>query len=309
MSRKRKNKIFFDKKNVILSTVILIISLIIILPEISDGLKKYLTVYDEPVKHLPAEGELSVHYIDVGQGDCELVLLSNGSSILIDTGTSESQNYLVQYLESYDVDSIDYLILTHPHSDHIGGAAKIFDEFEIENVIMPDAISTSSTFEKVLQKIEAEDCGITVAKPELSFELSSATVKILAPVKDYKDDLNNQSIVFRLDFGSTSFLFTGDAESSSEADILNKFSQSDISSSVLKIAHHGSSTSSTYNWLKTVNPQYAVISCGKDNEYGHPHFETINNLNKLNITYFRTDINGNIIFKSDGKSVSLVSGF
>ncbi len=309
MSRKRKNKIFFDKKNVIASTVILIISLIIILPKISDGLKKYLTVYDEPVKHLPAEGELSVHYIDVGQGDCELVLFPNDSSILIDTGTSESQNYLIEYLESYDVDSIDHLILTHPHADHIGGAAKIFDEFEIKNVIMPDAISTSSTFEKVLQRIEKEGCGITVAKPELGFELSSATVKILAPIKDYKDDLNNQSIVFRLDFGSTSFLFTGDAESSSEADILNKFSQSDISSSVLKIAHHGSSTSSTYNWLKTVNPQYAVISCGKDNEYGHPHFETINNLNKLNITYFRTDINGNIIFKSDGKSVSLVSGF
>lgn len=309
MASKRKRKILLDKKKIVISTTLFIISLILILPNASDKLKKYLTIYDDPVKNLPSEGELAVHYINVGQGDCELVLLPDGSSLLIDAGTSESQNYLVQYLEAYDVDTIKYLILTHPHADHIGGAAKIFDEFEVENVVMPDAISTSSTFEKVLSKIDAEGCGITVANPNLNLELSLASIKILGPIYDYNDDLNNQSIVFRLDFGSTSFLFTGDAEALAETDILNNFSKSDIKSDVLKIAHHGSSTSSTYRWLETVNPQFAVISCGKDNEYGHPHFDTVNNLNKLGITYFRTDTDGNIILKSDGETVNIISDF
>lgn len=308
MSRRKKKNHLSDKRIAFFITAAVISLLVWILPGISDEFAKYFTFYDDSVNITPTDGELSVHYIDVGQGDSELIIAPDGEAMLIDAGTSESKTYLTEYLRRCKITEIKYFVLTHPHSDHIGGASAILDAFEVKNVIMPDAISTTSTYKKVLEKIDAEGCGFITAEPNgEKYSLGTAEFKILGPVKDYTDNLNNQSAVIRLDYGQTSFLFTGDAESQSEADMLNRFPASYFKADVLKLGHHGSSTSTSGDWLSAVSPAYAIISCGKDNDYGHPHSEILNLLKKNNIAFFRTDRSGSIVIVSDGEAVSVLS--
>ncbi len=301
MSTRKKKKHLSDKKIAFLIVTAVIALLVYILPNISDGFAKYFNFYKDPDNITPTDGELSVHYIDVGQGDAELIIAPDGEAMLIDAGTSESKTYLTEYLHRCKITEIKYFVLTHPHTDHIGGAAAILDAFEVKNVIMPDAVSTTSTYKKVLEKIDAKGCGFITAKPDgKTYSLGTAEFVILGPVKDYTDNLNNQSAVIRLDYGRTSFLFTGDAETKSEADMLNRFPASSLKADVLKLGHHGSSTSTSEEWLCAVSPTYAIISCGKDNDYGHPHREILNLLRKYKIAFFRTDQSGSIVMASDG---------
>ncbi len=251
-------------------------------------------------------GKLSVHYIDVGQGDSTLVISPDGGAMLIDSGTAASSDYLLEYLSSYGISSLDFFVLTHPHTDHIGGASAVFDELDVKEVILPYSEHNSSMYEKVLRKIDKEECTVHFAESGMKLDFGDALINILGPVNDY-DELNNQSAVLNIGYGSTAFLFTGDAEEKAETDMLSRHPSSAFKANVLKMGHHGSSTSSSRPFFNAVSPAYAVISCGENNDYGHPHREIISLLEKTDTEYFRTDISGSIIFVSDGKTVSPVT--
>lgn len=240
-------------------------------------------------------GELKVHYIDVGQGD-SILIEQNNNYMLIDGGPNSDENTVVNYLKSVGVKKLEHVIGTHPHEDHIGGLDKVINNFEIGKIIMPKATTTTKTFEDVVTAIKNKGLKITTPKVGDSYNLGNARWEVVAPVSDKYDNLNNYSVVIRLQFGNTTFIFTGDAESLSEGEILQK--QLDISADVLKIGHHGSKTSTTQNFLNKVNPKYAVISMAEGNDYGHPHKEVMDKLKAKNIEVYRTDESGTIIATS-----------
>lgn len=245
------------------------------------------------------DGSLSVHFIDVGQGDC--IYINQGEyNMLIDAGNNEDGEKLVSYLKSLNVNGFDYVIGTHPHEDHIGGMDDIINNFEIENYYMPDKLSTTKTFEDVLDALDAKGLSYNVPKIDDEFKLGDATFKVIYSGDD-TNDINDSSIVLKMTYGDNSFLFTGDATSNVEEIILNK----DIKSDVLKVAHHGSSYSSTTEFLDKVDPKYAIISVGTNNSYNHPASITLQKLSNRDITVYRTDLDGTIIFTSDGTNLSV----
>ncbi|APC83265.1 ComEC/Rec2 family competence protein [Clostridium botulinum] len=245
--------------------------------------------------------ELKVHYIDVGQGDSILVQTKD-KNILIDAGTRKSSDSLISYLKKQHIKKLDYVIATHPHEDHIGGMPKVIEEFEISNFYAPKKTANTKIFKDMILQLKKKNLKINVAKKGISLDLSNnSSLDFLAPVKDNYENTNDSSAVVKLTHGNTKFLFTGDAEKTSEKDILN--SNEDLSSNVLKIGHHGSHSSSSKEFLDKINPKIAIISCGKNNDYGHPHKETMKELNKRNIEVYRTDIDGNIVLTSDGENI------
>ncbi len=254
---------------------------------------------DDTKQKVVQNGNLSVYFIDVGQADCILISTDN-HNMLIDAGNNEDGKLLVSYLKTLNVDKIDYLVGTHPHEDHIGGMDDIINNFKIDKYFMPDEISTTKTFEDVLDALEKNNLTYTTPKDGESYNLGDATIKVIH-VKENAADLNESSIVLRLTYGNNSFLFTGDATKKVEQEILS--SNVEIKSDVLKVAHHGSNYSSNEDFLRAVSPKYAVISVGKDNIYNHPNSSTLSKLNKLNITVYRTDEVGTVIFKSDGNNI------
>lgn len=245
------------------------------------------------------DGSLSVHFIDVGQGDC--IYINQGEyNMLIDAGNNEDGEKLVSYLKSLNVNGFDYVIGTHPHEDHIGGMDDIINNFEIDNYYMPDKLSTTKTFEDVLDALDAKGLSYNVPKIDDEFKLGDATFKVIYSGDD-TNDINDSSIVLKMTYGDNSFLFTGDATSNVEEIILNH----DIKSDVLKVAHHGSSYSSTTEFLDKVDPKYAIISVGTNNSYNHPASITLQKLSNRDITVYRTDLDGTIIFTSDGTNLSV----
>ncbi|MBD5585905.1 MBL fold metallo-hydrolase [Clostridium botulinum] len=245
--------------------------------------------------------ELKVHYIDVGQGDSILVQTKD-KNILIDAGTRKSSDNLISYLKKQHIKKLDYVIATHPHEDHIGGMPKVIEEFEISNFYAPKKTANTKIFKDMILQLKKKNLKINVAKKGISLNLSTnSSLDFLAPVKDNYENTNDSSAVVKLTHGNTKFLFTGDAEKTSEKDILN--SNEDLSSNVLKVGHHGSHSSSSKEFLDKINPKIAIISCGKNNDYGHPHKETMKELNKRNIEVYRTDIDGNIVLTSDGENI------
>ena len=267
--------------------------------------KEHLPFLDEPRQVTTVEGEMSVHFLDVGQGDCSLIILPGGLTVLVDASTKDAKDEILQYLHAYDVTEIDYFVLTHPHADHIGSAEAVIKEFTIKAVIKPDAKADTAVFEKTLTAIDDEGAKLIIPEPKQVIKLGQAVLTFLSPIKE-SDELNDMSVVFRLDYGGTSFLFTGDAEASAEKLMLERFASSEFKADVLKIGHHGASTSSSADFLDAVSPTYAVISCGKDNSYGHPHDETLKALEKRDITYYRTDLVGNVVFSSDGEKLTVL---
>ncbi|AUN02068.1 ComEC/Rec2 family competence protein [Clostridium botulinum] len=245
--------------------------------------------------------ELKVHYIDVGQGDSILVQTKD-KNILIDAGTRKSSDNLINYLKKQHIKKLDYVIATHPHEDHIGGMPKVIDEFEISNFYAPKKTANTKIFKDMILQLKKKNLKINIAKKGISLDLSNdSSLDFLAPVKDNYENTNDSSAVVKLTHGNTKFLFTGDAEKTSEKDILN--SNEDLSSNVLKVGHHGSHSSSSKEFLDKINPKIAIISCGKNNDYGHPHKETMKELKKRNIEVYRTDIDGNILLTSDGENI------
>ena len=309
MAKKSSRISSAEKKRLAYALIALVTAaILLIIPRTRNRVLEYLGFFDtdSPQAEIP-DGEIVVHFIDVGQGDAELIMTSDGKTVLIDSGTPESRTVLTGYLKEQGVKKIDYFVLTHPHADHIGGAAAVLDAFDVVNVIMTDSPTTISTYKKVLQKIDEKDCGVIFAEAGKEYSLGEAKITILGPVSDYSDDLNNTSIVLRLTYGRTAFMFTGDAEKKAEQDMLTKFPASYFRADVLKLGHHGSSNSTSDGWFFAVSPEYAVISCGRNNDYGHPHREILSLLKKNGTTYFRTDTDGSIVMSSDGESVKIIS--
>lgn len=248
-------------------------------------------------------GTLKVHYIDVGQADSILVQLPSGQNMLIDAGNNADSNLVVNYLKSQGVKRLDYVIGTHPHEDHIGGMDVAIKSFDIGKVYLPKVTSNTKTYEDLLTAIQSKGLKITQAKAGVTLDVGSgATAELLAPNGSSYDDLNNYSAVLKLTFGKTSFLFEGDAEALSESEMLK--AGYNLRADVLKVGHHGSSSSTSPAFLKAVAPKYAVISVGKDNDYGHPHPETLAKLSAAVVQVFRTDLQGTIVATSDGKTIT-----
>lgn len=250
--------------------------------------------------------ELTVNYIDVGQGDCSLIHLPNGTKMMIDAGTSDSYENIEKVLTSTNTQKIDYLIATHPHADHIGSMRKVVENYPIGSIYMPNAKSNSATYEKLLLTIKEKGYTINTTTAGMTiYQDENTKIETLAPNDSSYDNLNNYSIVIKLSYKNRSLLFMGDAETLSENEILNNgyIPKSDV----IKLGHHGSSTSNSKKFLDVVNPQYAIISCGLDNEYGHPHDEVVQRIENANITYYRTDKNGTITLTSDGNGIAFSS--
>lgn len=249
----------------------------------------------------------SVHYIDVGQADCSLVICGE-DTILIDAGEVDSYDKIRTYLESQNVKEIDYLILTHAHADHIGSADEILKSYAVQNVIMPkyteENMPTAKVYADLLYALADSGAKAIAAKPGNIYTLSGCSFTVLAPNKAY-EEMNNSSVVIRLVYGDTTFLFQGDAEKKAEQDILD--SRLALSADVIKLGHHGSNTSSSSGYLSKVQPQFAVISCGEKNSYGHPSDKVLMRLDDMGIDYRRTDRNGTIVVTSDGNEISVMT--
>lgn len=247
---------------------------------------------------------LSIHMIDVGQGESILVVTPNNKTILIDAGEYHEGRKVKAYLRKHRIDKIDLLIGTHPHSDHIGGLSEIIHNFEVDQIMMPKKLHNSATFENLLIAIESNHLKINT--PELHKKIpfdEDIQLQFLGPIKEYGDNLNLWSIVLRLEYRNQSFLFTGDMEKEAEIDLINFYDEKSLAANVLNIGHHGSNTSTSEEFLRAVNPDIALISTGKNNAYDHPHNEVIQRLEDNKVWIYRTDIQGNVVLFSDGYKI------
>ncbi len=246
------------------------------------------------------EGSLVVHYIDVGQGDSQLITTPDGKALLIDAGPNSSEDKLLMYLRSQDIGELEYAVFTHPHEDHIGGADMILKNFKVGHVLLPDMTFSSSTFLRMLEAVEESGTDLITAAAGQKYPLGEASFTVLGPVSGSYESVNDWSVVLRLDYLDTSFLFMGDAEKYSENEMMRKFDAREFRCDVIKAGHHGSSTSGSEAFLALCSPGFAVISCGRGNDYGHPHSETLGLLSEMGIGILRTDVLGTIVFRSDG---------
>lgn len=252
--------------------------------------------------------ELSVHFLDVGQAE-SILIKGPEANVLIDAGEKNNGDQVVRYLKQNDVTRLDYVIATHPHADHIGGMDTVLDVMRVETIIMPnlpdELVPTTQTYTDLLLAIEKNGAKPVYATPGNTCDLGGGSeLTIFGPGAEYAD-LNNMSVMCRLEYGDTSFFFTGDAEAAAEGGALD-YSRG-VTSDVLSVGHHGSNTSSSEEFLDAVSPRIAVISCGTDNSYGHPHREVIEALTARNARILRTDLNGTVVIESNGKRLSVTT--
>jgi len=246
------------------------------------------------------DGEIAVHFIDVGQGEATLIT-TRGGNILIDGGDTPMGTRVSNYLRSVGVNSLTYVVATHPHADHIGGLIEVLQVFDVGAVIMPQVAHTTRTFENFIEVLEDRNLPVRAPVAGHSFNLGGASFTIVAPNFSGYSNLNDYSIVLRMDYGDVSFLFTGDAERLSEEEILA--AGHDVSVDVLRVGHHGSHTSTSENFLAAIDPTIAVISAGANNQFGHPHGAVIDRLTNADIHIFRTDYHGTIVMSTDGREI------
>lgn len=254
-----------------------------------------------------AEGSvLDAYFIDVGQGDCSL-FISDGKSMLIDCGESENAEAVIQTISDKGIEKLDYVVASHAHSDHMGAMAEIITQIEVDKILISEPCEDSSltaTYEKFMDAAEASEAEIILAEPDYTFTLGYAECTVLAPFTVSQSNENNNSVVMYISAGETSFLMTGDAEKTVEKKIIENYPN--LSATILKVGHHGSSTSSNEAFISQISPEIAIIQCGFDNSYGHPHEETIETLDSFGIRYYRSDISGTMTVKctKDDYSIS-----
>ena len=250
-------------------------------------------------------GKLYMYSIDVGQADSTLILLPDGENLLIDAGNREDAALLLDFISDRGVEKLDYVIATHPHEDHIGSMSEIIENFEIGTFYMPDAVNVTSCYEDMIDSLINENVKVEIAERGLKVKEGECDIEIISPlVKEY-EELNHVSAVTKITFKDTSFLIMGDAEKINENEMLEN-NKKGLESTVLRVGHHGSNTSSSKKFLQAVNPEIAVISVGEGNDYGHPHEEVVKRIEKLEIPYLRTDESGTILIMSDGEKIEVI---
>lgn len=255
----------------------------------------------EPTVPESYSGIMKVHFIDVEQGDSILIELPNSKTMLIDAGESEYGDRVTTYIYTQGYDTLDYVVASHAHSDHIGGLANVINSFNVKNFYMTSAAHASNAYENMLISVKNNKADVhDVMAGDIILSEANLMIEVVAPKVIDSEEQNNNSIVVKLTYGERKFLFTGDAEKNEEDGIWTN-----IKCDVLKVGHHGSNSSSTANFLKKVEPSYAVISCGLSNSYGHPTDDVLKRLNDRNIKTYRTDLQGTIIFETDGQSITV----
>ena len=250
-----------------------------------------------------SEHSFAIHYIDVGQGDAALVVCDD-KTMLIDGGKPSASSIIYTYLKNLNIDYLDCIVASHADDDHIGGLSAPLAKMNVGNVIAPETEADTRSYNSLKTKTEEQGLTIQHPKPGDSMDLGSSKIEFYGPITESESDRNNGSIVMKIIYGDTSFLFTGDAEREEEQEILN--AGYDLSTTVLKVGHHGSKNSTTYPFLREIMPQYAVISVG-DNSYGHPTEDTLSRLRDADVKVYRTDMQGDIIATSDGKTVTITT--
>lgn len=252
---------------------------------------------------IPDGSTFEIHYIDVGQADAALVMC-DGKAMLIDGGNVADSDLIYTYLLEQKVSHLEYMVATHAHEDHIGGLSGALHAVSVGTTLCSVDEYNTKTFRIFKEQVAKAGGTITVPEPGYTFNLGSAICTVLGPLSPAEDH-NNDSIVLRIVYGSTGFLFAGDAEYEEETEILD--SGADVRCTVLKVGHHGSGSSTGYRWLRAAQPAYAVISVGADNQYDHPHESALSRLRDADVTVYRTDLHGDIICKSDGKTVEFTT--
>ena len=254
------------------------------------------------------DADVSVHFIDVGQGD-SILIKSKDKNVLIDAGERNKGEEVALYLKENKVEKLDYIIATHPHSDHIGGLPYIIENFQVSEVIVPEIIDekvpTTQIYYEFLESVSKKGLLLTPARVGDKYDLGSSYFEILSPKGNDYDDLNDYSVVINLNHKNNNFLLCGDAETKVEKEMLNDNLLRDVD--VLKAGHHGSSSSSSNDFLEKIMPEYFVVMCGEGNSYNHPSEKTIEKFASYSKNIYRTDINGNIIFLSNGYDLEVYS--
>lgn len=301
MAAKRKSK-----------KIIFIVLVLILVALSSFGVDNYDKLFDEEYPWESSEAytteykNFKVHYIDVGQGDCSLVEV-DGKFMLIDAGENGHEQQVINYLHAVGVQRFDYVIVTHQHSDHIGGMPEVLDEFAVDNIIMPRLTEaqtpTNSTYTAFLKAVKNSGAKVIASKVDAVYTFGSGSFVLLGPVTDDAEDINNMSVFVKVSYGMNTFLFTGDGETEEEKEVLA--TGADLDCDVLHAGHHGSYTSSCKEFLAAATPEICVISCGADNDYGHPHDAALKRIKKHTDEIYRTDICGSIVIQSDGKELSV----
>ncbi len=284
-----------SKQLIFLSIIIFSIGIYKVIPSIEN--------YFKPTNNeVITDGSLlSVHYLDVGQGDSEFIELPNGENILIDAGEAEYGDTVSKYISSLGYSEINYLIGTHPHADHIGGLSTVINNFKIDSIYMPKAVTTTTIYENLLDTIANKGLSINTGKSGVSLiDTADLSVNMIAPNSSVYDDLNQYSIVLMIRYKNNKFLFMGDAGTVSEGEIT-----SDVSANVIKVGHHGSSTASSASFVKKVSPEYAIIEVGVNNTYNLPKETIIKRWESVGAKVLRTDELGNITIISDGNNIEV----
>lgn len=258
-------------------------------------------------KNLPAYGIMYVNCIDVGQGSATLITCGD-TTILVDGGEEAYSSKLINYIKNQNIKHIDCIIATHQHSDHIGALPDVLEEFDVTEVIVPNVpendLPNDDCYNDFMNAVRGNVELLTKTKGGSDYSYGQLNVEIFSPLYTYKD-FNNYSIIARISFKNNSVIVTGDAQAKSEEDVMNSFDS--INSDILCVAHHGSNSSTSDEWLDAVNPQFAVISCGVNNDYNHPNSDLVNRLESHKIKYYRTDLDGDTVFRCDGETVNKIN--
>ncbi len=273
-------------------------SFLIVLVVILAALFTNIAKDNKQIKH--QEGEMRVHFIDVGEGDSTFIELPNGKTMLVDAGEKDQGEIVLEYIRKFGIEKLDFLIGTHPHSDHIGGLKSIIENMEIGKIYMPKVTHSTQVFESLLLAIKEKEMKVSALyKGDIIYEDNDTLVEVLSPEKREYDNLNNYSIVLKITYNDTSFLLTGDAEEK----ILSKLNEREID--VLKIPHHGADSSLCEEFIERTSPKYGIISASEHNQYGHPHNSVLKAYENRGVKLFRTDKDGTITAVSDGLKVMI----